>query len=194
VTTTALTQPRAARSRALVVVVVFATALGVMRLVALRAPAPDSSSIRVGGVSYRVAGAEQVKGLTDADLSGMAHGIQGLVTADKALVTVSVVISAGDSPASFDPSQLEVVAGSGTPIPAIGATLSGGPLDAHASLEGAISFVVPRDGSRLALVAPGQSHGVDLLQVDVAAPGSGSHAHEAASTATSPAGSAAAQR
>jgi hypothetical protein len=166
------------------VLVVLAMGLGVMRFVALRAPVVDASTIVVDGATYRVAGAEQVQGLSDADLSGMAHGIQDLVTADKALVTVSVVVSAGDSPVTFDPSQLEVFErGSSTPIPAVGATLSGGPLDPHVSLEGAVSFVVPRDGSHLVLRAPGQSHSVDLLQVDVSTPGSVGHSHSSAPAA-----------
>ena len=190
VVTLVRSQRRGTGSWVLVAVVVGVMALGVLRFLALRAPIVDASTIRVGAVSYRVTGAEQVRGLTDADLSGMAHGIQGLVTAEKALVTVSVVVSAGDAPATYDPSQLQVAArGSDASVSAVGATIPGGALDAHASLEGAVSFVVPRDGSHLVLRAPGQSQGVDLLQVDVTAPSGGDHVHSAASAVEAPASS-----
>jgi hypothetical protein len=182
--TPARSQPTVTRTRVLVGVILVATALGAWRTVALQAPVADASTITVGDVSYRVTHAEQVTGLTAEDLSGMAHGIQSLVTAERTLVTVSIVVSAGDSPASYDPSELEVVAdGSDTPIPAAGSTISAGPLDAHARLEGAVSFVVPRDGSRLELRSHGQSHSVPLLQVDVPAPGDLNHPHSSADNA-----------
>jgi len=160
------------------VIVVAAALLGGWRAAALRTAAPDASTVVVGDTSYRVMQAEQVTGLSDNDLSGMAHGIQGLVTSGKTLVTVSLVVSAGDASSTFDPSTLQVFeVGSSQPILPAGGTLAAGTLHAHASVEGALSFVVPRDGSRLVLRAPGQSHSVPLLQVDVSAPDSGSHGH-----------------
>ena len=162
-----------------VVTVVFACAvLGGWRAVALRAPLADGSTVIVDGTSYRVTQVEQVTGLSDDDLAGMAHGIQGLVTHGQTLVTVSLVVTAGDDASTFDVSALQVfAAGSNQPIPAAGGTLAPGTLHAHASVEGALSFVVPRDGSRLVLRAPGQSHSVPLLQVDVSAPDSTDHSH-----------------
>jgi len=165
--------------------VVVALALGGWRTAVLHsATATAADTIVVGDVTYRVTHAQQVKGLSADDLAGMSHGIQSLVTSERTLVTVSVVVSAGDSPATYDPSQLELVAaGTSTPIEAVGATISSGSLDAHASLEGAVSFVVPRDGSRLELRAHGQTRSVPLLQVDVPSPGETDHGHSTASAA-----------
>jgi hypothetical protein len=161
-----------------VAVVLAAAVLGGWRAMSLHAPVADASTVVVGGTSYRVTQVEQVSGLSDDDLAGMAHGIQGLVTNGRALVTVSLVVSAGDTTTSFDASTLEVFeVGSSEPILAAGGTLAPGTLHAHASVEGALSFVVPRDGSRLVLRGPGQSHSVPLLQVDVSAPDSSSHSH-----------------
>ena len=174
------------RSWALLGLVVVALGLGGWRTATLHAVAPvaAANTVVVGDATYRVTHAEQVKGLSDADLSGMSHGIQSLVTAERTLVTVSIVVSAGDSAASYDPSQLELVAvGTNTPIEAVGATISGGVLDAHASLEGAVSFVVPRDGSRFEMRAHGQTRSVPLLQVDVPSPGETDHGHSSASAA-----------
>jgi len=185
--TTPIGQPsRVSRSWALVGLVVVALALGGWRTATLHAAAPGAApnTVVVGDVTYRVTHAEQVKGLSADDLAGMSHGIQSLVTSERTLVTVSVVVSAGDKPATYDPSQLELVAvGTNAPIAAVGATISGGALDAHGSLEGAVSFVVPRDGSRLELRAHGQTRSVPLLQVDVPSPGETDHGHSTASAA-----------
>jgi hypothetical protein len=166
------------RSWALAGLVVVALALGGWRTAALHATTTPTDTIVVGDASYHVTHAEQVKGLSAEDLAGMSHGIQSLVTSERTLVTVSVVVTAGDSTASYDPTDLELVAvGTDTPIAAVGATISAGPLEAHASLEGAVSFVVPRDGSRFELRAHGQTRSVPLLQVDVPTPGEEDHGH-----------------
>jgi hypothetical protein len=160
--------------------VVLALVFGAWRVMVLRGPGPDSSTVVIGDATYRVTHVEEVKGLTQEDLAGMSHGIQSLVTQDKTLITVSLIITAGDSVTSFDPEQLQAYAvGSDTPIPAVGGTVSAGTLDPRASLEGAVSFVVPRDGSTLVMRGTDQSHSVPLLQVDVSSPGPTDHAHDA---------------
>jgi hypothetical protein len=52
----------------------------------MAAAKPDASTLVLNGVCDTVTHAEQVKGLSDAELGGMSHGIQSLVTDDKALI------------------------------------------------------------------------------------------------------------
>jgi hypothetical protein len=151
--------------------VVLTSALGAWRVAAVTAPKPDARTVVVGDLRYSVTQVEQVQGLTSEDLSGMTHGVQSLVTNANALVTVSVIVTAGDSAATVDPGVLRVaVAGSSTGTEPVGSTLQGGELRAHASVEGAVSFVVARNGTRLVLRALGAAREVPLLTVDVATP------------------------
>jgi hypothetical protein len=169
------------RAVALVVAVLVATALGGWRAASMAATSPDPTSLVVDGVSYSVTHAEQVKGLSDSALGGMSHGIQSLVTDDKALVTLTLVITAGDSPASYDASTLRAfAAGSTVGISPAGGILAAGHLKAHASIEGFLSFVVPRNGARFTLRAAGSSRELPLLRVDKAPPGAGQHLHQPA--------------
>lgn len=164
------------RAMALIVMVLVGTALGGWRAASMAAAKPDPSTLVVNGVSYMVTHAEQVKGLSDSDLGGMSHGIQSLVSDDKALVNVTLVVTAGDSPSSYDASVLRAFGtGSSVAVPPVGGTLAPGQLTAHARIEGSLSFVVPRNGAQLALRAPSDSREVPLLQVDDAPAGSGDH-------------------
>jgi hypothetical protein len=165
---------------ALIAAVMVATGLGGWRAVSMAATGPGPSTLLVNGVSYTVIHTEQVKGLSDADLGGMAHGVQSLVSDDKALITVTLVVAAGSSPTSYDASVLRAYAG-GPAVAPVGGTLAPGRLSAHAQIEGSLSFVVPRDGAQVTLRAPGDSHEVALLQVDSAPAGAGAHPHPSAS-------------
>jgi hypothetical protein len=167
-----------ARAVALIVMVLVGTALGGWRAVSMAAPKPDPSTLVVNSVSYTVTHAEQVKGLSDADLGGMAHGVQSLVSDDKALITVTLVITAGDSPGSYDASMFRAfAAGSSVGVPPVGGTLAPGLLRTQAHIEGTLSFVVPRNGAQIALRAPNNSREVPLLQVDDAPAGTAGHPH-----------------
>ncbi|MDQ1482796.1 MAG: hypothetical protein QOF35_872 [Actinomycetota bacterium] len=144
----------------------------------MAAPKPDPSTLVVNGVSYTVTHAEQVSGLSDADLGGMSHGIQGLVTNDKAVVKVTLVVQADDSPTSYDASVLRTfAAGSSVGVAPVGGTLNPGQLSAHARMEGSLSFVVPRNSAQIGLRASGDSREVPLLQVDDAPAGASQHEH-----------------
>jgi hypothetical protein len=169
-------------------VVVVAMLLGGWRVATAFALASSPSSLVVGDVSYTVVQTDQVTGLTQADLAGMNHGIQSLVTSDKALISVSVLVSADDSAARYDPADLRVYAdGAATGIEPVGGTLLAGSLLAHGNIEGAVSFVVPRDGARLVLRAEGGSHEVPLLQLDLAGPDDGpAHPHTTTYGPTTP--------
>ena len=142
----------------------------------MAATKPDPSTLVVKGISYTVTHAEQVKGLSDADLGGASHGIGNLVSSEKALVTVTLVVSGGNSPTSYDASVLRAFAtGSSVGFSPAGGTLGPGRLGAHARIDGSLSFVVPRNGVQLVLRAPGDSREVPLLQVDNAPAGANDH-------------------
>ncbi|MEO6144760.1 MAG: hypothetical protein ABIP19_12345 [Dermatophilaceae bacterium] len=173
------------RAVALIVAVLVGTALGGWRAASMAAGKPDPSTLVVNGVSYTVTHAEQVKGLSDSDLGGMSHGIQSLVSDDKALITVTLAVTAGDSPSSYDASVLRAFAtGSAVAISPVGGTLAPGQLSAQARIEGSLSFVVPRDGAQLTLRAPHDSREVPLLQVDVAPSGAAEHPHPSTTATT----------
>ena len=113
----------------------------------------------------------------------MSHGVQSLVSDDKALITVTLVVAVGDSPSRYDAGVLRAYAtGSSKAIAPVGGTLSPGKVGANARIEGSISFVVPRNGAQLSLQAPGGPRPVPLLQVDVAPANAGKHAHPSDNT------------
>ncbi len=173
------------RAVALIVAVLAGTALGGWRAASMAATKPDPSTLVVNGVSYTVIHAEQVKGLSDSDLGGMSHGIQSLVSDDKALVTVTLAVTAGDSPSSYDASVLRAFAtGSATAISPVGGTLGPGQLSARARIEGSLSFVVARNGAQLALRAPGDSREVSLLRVDDVPTDAAEHPHPSTTATT----------
>ena len=164
----------------MVALLVFAaTALGGWRVAAMTAPKPDPMTLQMGGATFTVTHVEQVAGLTDADLGGMSHGVQSLVTNDKALVRVTLTVAAGDSGTSYDARGLQVFgARSGAAVLPSGGSLGHGRLVAHARIEGTLSFVVPRKGQQLTLRAPTGAAQVPLLEVDQAPGGApGSHNH-----------------
>lgn len=173
------------RGVALVTAVLVTAALGGWRAASMASARPNPSTLVVNGISYTVTHAEQVKGLSDSALGGMSHGIQNLVTDDKALVTLTLVITAGDSPGSYNASVLRAFkSGSTVGISPVGGIVAPGRLRAHASIEGFLSFVVPRDGARFTLRAPGSARELQLLKVDQAPAGAGKHLHPSATPAT----------
>lgn len=138
---------------------------------------PDAPpGVRTGGVTVSVVSSEQVSGLTDDDLSGMTHGIQGLVTADKAMIKVNVLLAGGRHGGSYDLQALRLRAG-GTLIEPVGASLVAGRLNPGGRIEGSIAFVVPRSGTDLALVATDTGDDMSVGKVDLAPPGSEPHEH-----------------
>lgn len=174
------------RAVALIAAVLFGTALGGWRVASMVGTEPDPSTLVVNGVSYTMTHAEQIQGLSDTALGGNSHGIQSLVTDDKALISVNLVISTGDSPSSYDAGVLRVFAAhSPVGVSPVGGILAPGRLGANARIEGFLSFVVPRKGGRFALGALGDPRAVPLLQVDQAPAGAGQHQHPS-TTATTP--------
>jgi len=126
---------------------------------------PGPHSLRVGNAVYTVTHVEPVTGLTDADLSGMSHGIQGLVSKNGTLIRVSLTVSAGEKAASFDPTVLQVYGADGVGVAPLGGSLGGGRLRAHGRIDGSLSYVVSRNGGRLQLRAGASGPSLPLLRV-----------------------------
>lgn len=160
------------------VVVALATALGGWQVAQRPTTALAAGELRDGAAVYTVTHVELVSGLSDEELGGMSHGIQGLVTPEKVLVQVTVAVRAGGSRTGFDPGVLHASPdGAGAGIPPVGGTLSPGVLSAHAHTEGSLSYVVPRDGASWVLRAPGSARSVPLTDVDRAGPEDAAHVH-----------------
>ena len=175
------------RSMTLIVVVLVGAALGGWRAVSMAEAKPDPSTLVVNGVSYTVTHAQQIQGLSDSALGGNSHGIQSLVTDDKALISVNLAITTGDSPSPYDAGVLRVFAeGSPAGVSPVGGILAPGHLNAKTRIEGSLSFVVPRKGGRFVLGTLADSREVPLVQVDLAPAGAGQHAHMPASTNSGP--------
>ena len=162
-------QPVRARSKRVLVLsglVLGATAVGLWRVAALIAAEHDPMTLRVGHATYTVTHVEQVAGLSDADLGGMAHGVQSLVPQDKALIRVTVTVSADGTSTDYDARALRAYAtGASIGVGPLGGSLAPGRLQAHGQIEGSLSYVVPRKTSQLVLRAGRLPRAVPLLQV-----------------------------
>ena len=157
--------------------VVAATALGAWRVAGLTAAERDPMTLRVGHVSYTVTHVEQVAGLSDADLGGMAHGVQSLVPQDKALIRVTVTVSTDGTSTDYDARALQAFAtGASVGVAPLGGSLAPGRLQAHGHIEGSLSYVVPRKTSQLVLRAGRLPRAVPLLHVDDS-PSTAGHDH-----------------
>jgi len=160
------------------IVCVLAVAAGGWQIAAQAAARHHTVTLHSAGATYTITHVEQVSGLTDADLGGMSHGIQGLVGVDKMLIRISVTVTAGDAAATYDPQLLTAVSSrSPAVIHPAGGSLTGGRLRAHSHIEGSLSYVVPRDGARITLRVGNQSTTVPLIQTDDAPPGADQHNH-----------------
>ena len=164
--------PRRTRHRAnrlvvaLIGVELLAAALGGWRVLASHASAPQTA-LHVGDATFTVIQTEQVRGLSNADLSGMSHGIPGLVKDDETLVRVSVTVSADGSATDYDPSRLLVYrSGSAVGEPPVGGSLTRGRLSAGGSLEGSVAYVLPRSAAQITLGTGPDSPQIPLVPIE----------------------------
>lgn len=158
-----------------------AACLGGVRAVALATTKPaDPAALDLGAARLHVSGVEEVVGVAASDLmGGMAHNISGMVSDDQMMVLVSVSVTAGDAPASYDAKVLAARAlGSSVELHPVGGTLGSGRLSPHARIEGSVAFVVPRNGAHLVLGVRGSHRTIDLAVVDRAVPSH--HEHDTA--------------
>ncbi len=174
-----------ARVALVALVVLGAATLGAWRVSGALASTPGSRSLAGGGMTVTVVDARSITGLSDHDLGGMAHGVQGLVTRGRALVQVSLVLRGGSRATHYDTTALEAVqAGSTTGVRPVGGTLARGTLAAHGRVEGTVSYVVPRNGAAFRLRLGHGGREIPLLRVGRAAPSSTEHPDHADDTHT----------
>jgi hypothetical protein len=94
------------------------------------------------------------------------------------LIRISMVVRSGSASRTYDPSALTIVdAADRTSIAPAGGSLSQGGLGAHAQIEGSLAFIVPRNGHHYSLHGPHNGNAIDLLSVDRAPAGAGTHEH-----------------
>jgi hypothetical protein len=162
----------------LAALVLVAAAAGAWLVFAGSQPQSDPMALRAGNVTYSVTHVERVAGLSDQDLSGMGHGVQGLVAANQAMVRVTLRVDAGSKDTTYDPAALRLRDNRGGALTApSGGSLAAARLGANGQIEGSVAFVVPRSGEHLTLQAEGAPDSVDIGDVDVAAPDSATHSH-----------------
>ena len=163
-----------------------ATAAGAWRVAAITSAEHDPMTLRVGHASYTVTHVEQVAGLSDADLGGMAHGVQSLVPQDKALIRVTVTVSADGTSTDYDARALQAFAtGASVGVGPLGGSLAPGRLQAHGQIEGSLSYVVPRTTRQLVLRAGRLPRAVPLLRVEQG-PAVAGHDHAGVTDTPSP--------
>jgi hypothetical protein len=119
--------------------------------------APDNG-FAVGDSVYTSFGAvaveavEKNRGLTPKELSGVTHGIQGLIPRDKVQVQAfATMTNLTGGLVQYSPAQFSLLVGSKTakPLPLTTASVKPGVLQPNAAIDVRLSFVVPRKGQKL---------------------------------------------
>jgi hypothetical protein len=161
---TSRTQRWTRLAAALLVVAVVALAVaGTWRAIVTLASASvhgeHSGHVALGEVSPTAFGAMTVEtidiidGLTDEDVGGMTHGIQGFVPAELAQVEIAVRLeNTGGDAVRVDPAQFALaVVGSPDAGSPTGSTARPMSLPAGAGVDVSLTFVVPRAGGEMNL-------------------------------------------
>jgi hypothetical protein len=122
-----------------------------------------------------------VTGLGAKALAGMTHGIQNLVTPDKALQQITVAIAnEEDSPLPYSPRQFSALLADGTRVPVLNSNVPAGTLRPHSAIELKLGFVVPRKGESVRVQFAdkgGEPVTVKVGKVGVARAGASEHQH-----------------
>lgn len=118
------------------------------------AAALAASTARTSWGTVRVEQSEVVDGLSGKALGGMSHGVQNLVSAGQAQIAVTVTLhNTSGHVVHYDADQFRLRTGrtapTGAPTAPMGTSLNPGDLLAGGSVEGAVHFVTPADGSRM---------------------------------------------
>jgi hypothetical protein len=95
---------------------------------------------------------EKSNGPTARQLSGVTHGIQGLIPPNKTqLQAFATMTNLGTRPVRYSPDQFSIVVGrkDAHPQRLSGASVRAGVLQPNASIDLRLSFIVPRKGQRL---------------------------------------------
>ena len=95
-----------------------------------------------------------IGGLTSQELGGMTHGISNLVLSDGAQVEVSVLLAnQSDRTVRVTPSQFSLSVDGATELAAPSqSSIKPVTLNAGASVEATLTFVVPQSGARMSVV------------------------------------------
>ena len=110
----------------------------------------DSVYTSFGAVA--VEAVEKNKGLTPKDLSGVTHGIAGLVPPGKVQVQAFATMTNLDAGlVDYSPAQFSLLVGSKTakPTPLTSASIKPGTLQPNAAIDMRLSFVVPGKGQKM---------------------------------------------
>lgn len=92
------------------------------------------------------------RGLRAKELAGVTHGISGFVPARDVQIDVSVTMTnLLERPAAYSPKRFTLVTSRGKRIAPRGTSLLTAELQPAASVEGRLTFIAPRDGSKLRL-------------------------------------------
>jgi hypothetical protein len=110
----------------------------------------DSAFTSFGAVA--VEAVDKTNGPTAKSLSGVTHGIQGLIPPNKTQVeTFTTMTNLTGKPVQYSPAQFSLLVGSknAKPLPLTTASIKPGVLQPNASIDARITFVVPRKGQKL---------------------------------------------
>jgi hypothetical protein len=134
-----------------------AAALQADAAVALHSPAAIGQDVPTSFGVVAVEGMTKNAGPTAKKLAGVTHGIQSLVPPNKIQVNATVTITnLQATPLHYSPSQFALHADRGDKFTRrarqfrlVRSSIAGGTLQPDASIEATLSFVAPRDGSKL---------------------------------------------
>lgn len=133
-------------------------------------PFGTAQEIPVSFGAFVVPNVEKTPGVKPSDVQGQTHNVQSLIGPDKQAIHASIgLTNLIATPVEFSPEQFRLVIGKGDKpapgdkrVPATGGTINSGSLQPDAGIQGRLSFVAPRNRSRLWLEFkdPGQAEPV----------------------------------
>lgn len=120
-------------------------------------PFGTAQEIPVSFGAFVVQNVEKTPGVRPRDVQGQTHNVQSLIGPDEQAIHATVgLTNLIATPVDFSPGQFRLVVGDGDRpgsddkrIPATGGTVNAGSLQPDAGITGRLTFVAPRDGSRL---------------------------------------------
>lgn len=120
-------------------------------------PFGTAQEIPVSFGAYVVQTVEKTPGVKPSDVQGQTHNVPSLIGPDEQAVHATIgLTNLVAEPIDFSPGQFRLVVGDGDKpgsddkrLPAVGGTVNAGSLQPDAGITGRLTFVAPRDGSRL---------------------------------------------
>lgn len=94
---------------------------------------------------------QKINGTTAKDVGGKNHGISGFVRPDQQQIQASVTLTnMTAAPIDYTPGQFRLIAG-GKPVTTFKSSFEPGELQPYAAIEGRLTYVAPRKGTKLEL-------------------------------------------